>query len=87
MTSTERWHEIRTLEDMKALLWDIENRLLCIRTHGANQSGNWTQVFVEAEMAMRCVRAMKHDFDHTWNRLYHLAKTGELPRGDEHERT
>ena len=84
---TRNWHAVRDIENMKALLCDIEQHRFVIRTHAWRQSGNWGQVFYEAEM-MRCaVRALEESLTECWEGIYRMATYDGLPRGDEHERT
>jgi len=77
------WHAIGELEDIKAVLNDIETHLAVIRVHAKTQSGNWTQVLIEVERARPKLRAIKQAHDECWERLYHIAMYNGLPREDE----
>ena len=81
MTSNSpAWTAVRDVEDLLALLCEVQERLQVIRTHAWRQSGNWQQVFVEAEMARRTLRRLDSALTDCWDRLYGQAIHNGLPR-------
>jgi len=79
---SEPWCAVRNVEDMKALLCEIEERRGVIRIHALRQSGNWGQVFYEAEMMRVQIRCLHDSLTECWERLYQMAVYNGLPRGD-----
>ena len=81
--TNEKWCAVLDLENMKAQLHGVEDHRFVIRTHALRQSGNWTQVFYEAEMMRIKIRSLEESMTECWEKLYHLAMHNGLPRGDE----
>jgi len=65
---------------MMAILSEVQTHRHVIRTHALRQSGNWGQVFYEAEMMARKLRMLQESLSECWDRLYHLATYNGLPR-------
>lgn len=79
---SEPWRAVRDVENLKALLCEIEQHRFVIRTHALRQSGNYAQIFYEAEMMREKVRGLERALTECWERLYQLAIHNGLPRDD-----
>lgn len=79
-SKSRTWCAVRDVENMKALLCEAEQRRFVIRTHALRQSGNWDQIFFEAEMMRIVLRGLEESLTECWERLYQMAIHNGLPR-------
>jgi len=67
------WTRVQTLEDAIAVLESIDERRRVIREHAWHQSGNWSQVFVEATRMRKEVELLEKLLRERWKELFAVA--------------
>ena len=76
-SNSQLWRNIRTAENLLALVQDIDERRRCIQTHACHE-GSWDAVLDESLAIKRAVNLLHEEVSRVWDLLYEAATATEV---------
>ena len=82
-SNSPQWHAVHDVEDLMAVVSELDTRRAVLKAHIRGQSNNWTRMFTEVEMMRPLLAALREDLTKVWDTYYQIAIGNGLPREDE----
>ena len=82
-SNSPQWHAVHDVENLMALISELDTHRAVLKAHIRGQSTNWTRMFQEIEMMRPKLAALRQQLSIVWDSYYQIAVHNGLPRQEE----